>query len=182
MTSDPARSSSPAPGSGGTPPPIPRRAPARARPVTARPSTPLNQLTVDPPEEKQEEAKGLGADNPIVLNEPAQPVVEEIAPPPVTDVVSRPGPEIIKPLFTAKVEPQEADSEVTQIAKASSPIAVVDGTTASPIDDIQHAGGDDSGLIGNQNLVGNNTWEEKTWREVVRLREEMFCARMGFVR
>ena len=173
-TSDPARSSSPAPGSGGTPPPIPRRAPARARPVPARPSTPLNQHTLDPSEEKKGEAEELGADHPILLNEPA--------PPPVTDVAGRPEPETIKPIFTTKVEPQEADSEVTQIAKASSPIAVAGGTTASPVDDIQNAGVDDSELVGNQNLVGNKSWEEKTWREVVRLREEMFCARMGFVR
>ena len=182
MTSDPARSSSPAPGSGGTPPPIPRRAPARARPVPPRPSTPLNQIPIDSLEEKKEEAKECGVDPPITLSEPAKPAVEETAPPPVTEVVSRPGPEIVKPIFTTKVEPQEDDSEISQIAEVSSPIAVVDGTTASPIDDVQHASGGDSGLVGSQNLVGNKTWEEKTWREVVRLREEMFYARMGFLR
>ena len=30
--------------------------------------------------------------------------------------------------------------------------------------------------------VGDATWEEKTWKEIVRLREDMFWARMGGVR
>lgn len=114
-----------------------------------------------------------------MLSEPAKPVVEETVLPAVTEAVSRPGPE---PIFTTKAEPREDNSELSQIAGATSTIAVVDGTTASPIDDVQHASGGDSGLVGNQNLVGDKTWEEKTWREVVRLREEMFYARMGFVR
>jgi hypothetical protein len=30
--------------------------------------------------------------------------------------------------------------------------------------------------------VGDATWEEKTWKEIVRLREDMFWARMGGIR
>ena len=30
--------------------------------------------------------------------------------------------------------------------------------------------------------VGDGTWEEKTWKELVRLREDMFWARVGRVR
>jgi hypothetical protein len=30
--------------------------------------------------------------------------------------------------------------------------------------------------------VGDSTWEEKTWKEIVRLREDMFWARIGGVR
>ena len=30
--------------------------------------------------------------------------------------------------------------------------------------------------------VGDATWEEKTWKEIVRLREDMFWARIGGVR
>jgi len=30
--------------------------------------------------------------------------------------------------------------------------------------------------------VGDATWEERTWKELVRLREEMFWARIGGVR
>lgn len=175
-TSDPGRPSSPAPGSGGAPPPIPRRAPARARPVPPRSSTPLIQPPIDPPEEKKEDAGGPDADPSITLNEPANPIVEEIAPPPAAGVVSGPGLETTKPIFTVEVEPQKPDAEVTQAAEVSSPITVADGTTALPTD------GDGDGFINNPNLVGNKTWEEKTWKEVVRLREEMFYARMGIVR
>lgn len=30
--------------------------------------------------------------------------------------------------------------------------------------------------------VGNSTWEERTWKELVKLREEMFWARLGGIR
>lgn len=33
---------------------------------------------------------------------------------------------------------------------------------------------EDSGVY-----VGESTWEERTWKELVRLREEMFWARIG---
>ena len=32
------------------------------------------------------------------------------------------------------------------------------------------------------NYVGETTWEERTWREIVKLREDMFWARIGGVR
>ena len=177
-TSDPGRSS-PAPGSGGAPPPIPRRAPARTRPVPLRSSTPLSRPPTGTSEETREEAEEPDVDPPITLNEPASPTVEEVAPPPVVEMVSRPEPEIIQPIFTTKVEPWEPDADVTQITGVSSSITVAEETTISPVDDIQHGG---SELINNQNLVGNKRWEEKAWREIVRLREEMFYARMGIVR
>ena len=178
-TPDPGRSSSPAPGSSSTPPPIPRRAPARVRPVSFLPSTPLNQPLVDLPEKKKrEEAKELDTHLPITLNEPVKPTVRRIPPPPIVEVIDRPEPEIIKPISATEVEPQGPDIGVTQIAEAPS---VADGSTASPVDDIRRADGDGSGLINNQNLVGDKSWEEKAWKEVVRLREEMFYARVGIV-
>jgi len=170
-TSDPGRSSSPAPGSSSTPPRIPRRAPARVRPVLS--STPLNQPPVEPTEEKKE----VGVDP---SNEPAIATVEEITTVPTVDVANRPDPEINEPTFTTKVEPREPD---VGIAEVSSPIPVADGSAAPPVDDIHHGDGDGGGgLINNHNLVGDKTWEEKTWREVVRLREEMFHARIGIFR
>ena len=30
--------------------------------------------------------------------------------------------------------------------------------------------------------VGDDSWEEKTWKELVRLREDMFWARLGGIR
>ncbi|KAF9653473.1 hypothetical protein BDM02DRAFT_3107336 [Thelephora ganbajun] len=180
-TSDPSRSSSPAPGSGGAPPPIPRRAPARARPLSLRPSTPLNQPPINPPEDKREETKELDADPSVTLNEPANPTVDGITPLPVVDVVSGPEPEIIKPIFT-KAEPQNSGVGVTQISEVSGSITVAEESTTSTVDDMQDATGGGSGLANNQNLVGNKSWEDKTWKEVIRLREEMFCARMGIVR
>lgn len=160
------------PGLAGTPPPIPRRAPARVRPVSVsiRPSTPLNQPPLNPPEE----AKELGVDLPTTVDESAKPV-EEAVPPAVTEVIS--GPDVIEPIFT-KVEPRP-DAEVTE---ASDPIALTEGSATSPVDDVSRTYGDNCGLVNDQNLVGDKSWEDKTWREVVRLREEMFCARMGIVR
>lgn len=168
---DPDRSSSPAPGVGGAPPPIPRRALARVRPlsISLRPSTPIDQPALDPPEE---EAKELEVDPPKTINEVTNPL-EGGTPAPVVEVVARPPPGTIKPIFT--------QVETAQNAEASSPINVVEGSAASPVDS-SHATGDNSGLINNHNLVGDKSWEDKTWREIVRLREEMFCARMGIVR
>lgn len=160
------RSSSPVPGSGGVPPPIPRRAPARVRPVSVslRPSTPLNQPPINPLEEK-DEAKELGTDPQPTISEPANPI-EWATPPPAVETVSR----------------QTPDSETPQNAEQSSPIAMADGSAASPVDNVPHAIGDDSGLLNHQNLVGDKSWEDKTWKEVVRLREEMFYARLGVIR
>jgi len=181
-TSGPDRSSSPAPGPGGTPPPIPRRAPARAGPGPFRSSTPLNQPPINPPEVKTEEAKELGGDPSVTLNEPVNPTVEGITPPPVVEVVSRPEPEITKPIFTSKGELQKLGVEVIQIANVSSPINITEGSPASPVGDIQRTIGAGSGLINDQNIVGDKLWEEKAWKEVSRLREEMFYARIGIVR
>ncbi|KAF9787903.1 hypothetical protein BJ322DRAFT_1217162 [Thelephora terrestris] len=172
------RSSSPAPGPGVVPPPIPRRAPARVRPVSAslRPSTPLNQPPINPPEEK-EEGKELSADPPTTISETANPV-EKAAPPPVIEVVIRPTLGVIK----SKVEPRQSDAETPQNVEQSSPVTVVDRSAASPVDDAPHAPGDGSGLLNTQNMVGDKSWEDKTWREVVRLREDMFYARLGIIR
>jgi hypothetical protein len=178
---DPGRSSSPAPGVGGAPPPIPRRAPARVRPISVslRPSTPLDQHPVNLPEEGKEETKELEADPPKTDNEVTDPV-EETAPPPVDEVVTRPSPEALKPIFT-QVEPRQPDAEIARNTEAPSLITIAEGTAASPVD-TPHTTGDSSGLVNNQNLVGDKSWEDKTWREIVRLREEMFHARMGIVR
>ena len=178
-TSDPGRSPSPAPGTGGTPPRIPRRAPARVRPVSFLLSTPLNLPPIDSPEVKEEEAKEVGVDPSITPNEPANPTVQEIIPPPAVDTTGRPGPEIIRPIFTTKVEPRKPDVGTAEVSNLAT---VAEGPTDSPVDDIQPGSGDGGGFINNQNLVGDKTWEEKTWREVVRLREEMFHARMGIFR
>ena len=180
MTSDPGRPSSPAPGPSGTPPPVPRRAPAR-RPVPSRPSTPLNQPPINSSEEKKEEVKDLGTNPSTTVNEPTNPAAGEIVPPPVVEPVSRPEPEIIKPIFT-KDEPQNSDVEVIQIVRSFSPITAAEKTADSPVDEVQIANGDGSEFINNRNLVGDKSWQEKTWKEVVRLREEMFYARMGIVR
>lgn len=179
--SDPGRPSSPAPGTGGTPPPIPRRAPARVRPVSSRPPTPLNQPPINSPA-KKEETKDLSADSSIATNEPANPSIEGIMPPPIVEPVSRPEPEIIKPIFTTEIEPQKSDVEDIRIAKVSSPIAAAEGTADSPASEIPLVDENDSGLISNQNLVGDKLWQDKAWKEVVRLREEMFYARMGIIR
>lgn len=174
---DHGRSSSPAPGAGGAPPPIPRRAPARVRPVSVslRSSTPLCQPPINPPEEEKEEVKDPSADSLKMLNELAT-RVEGTTRPPVVEVVNKLTPRTIKPIFTGV--DQQHDTGIAQNAEASSPIAIAEGSAASPVD----AARDSGGLINDQNLVGDKLWEDKTWREIVRLREEMFYARMGIIR
>lgn len=178
---DLGRPSSPAPGSTGTPPPIPRRAPTRVRPVSVslRPSTPLNQPPLDPPEEEKEVGT-FGANPPTTIKESAG-LIEETASPPGVEAASGPIPEVIKPIFTSAA-PRQPDTEAAQIVNASNSTIIADRPTASPVDDLPHATGDNGELVNNQNLVGDKSWEDKTWREVVRLREEMFYARMGIVR
>lgn len=179
--SDHGRSSSPAPGVGGAPPPIPRRAPARVRPISValRPPTPPDQPSMHRPDEEKGEAKELGAEPPKTENELRDPA-EGTTPPPVVEVVSRPTPGAIKSVFT-EVEPRQPDSGIVQNAEASNLTTVAEGPFASPVD-ISHPTGDSSELGNSQNLVGDKSWEDKTWREVVRLREEMFYARMGIIR
>ena len=178
---DRGRSSSPAPGVGGTPPPIPRRAPARVRPISVslRPPTLLDQPAINPLEEEKEEAKDLATDPLNIVNEVIIPV-EGTAPPPVVEVVNRMSPEVIKPIFT-KAEPLQADTEAIQNAEAPSSVTMAEGPAPSPVD-VSHTTGDNGGLINDQNLVGDRSWEDKTWREIVRLREEMFYARVGIIR
>jgi hypothetical protein len=170
-----SRSSSPAPRSSGAPPPVPRRAPARVLPVPPRSSTPLNQPPINSTEEKKEEVKDAGADSSTTVDEPTNTTVREITAPPAVEPVSRPELKIVEPISATK-------DEVTQIVGVSSSIAVAEESINSPVDEIQLAREDGDEHVSNQNLVGDKSWEEKTWREVVRLRQEMFHARMGIVR
>jgi len=179
-TPDPGRSSSPAPGPGNAPPPIPRRAPTRVRP--ARSSTPLNQPPINSLEEKKEEVKDRGADPSITAEEPANSTAERTGPPLVVESINRPEPEITKLVINTEGEPQEPDIKAIRNAQVPSPTTVAEGSANSPVDGVQLANGDGSGFINNRNLVGDKSWQERTWREVVRLREEMFHARMGIVR
>ena len=181
VTSDSGRSSSPAPGSSGTPPPIPRRAPTR-RPVPPFSSTPLNQPPINSPEDKKEEAKDLGAGPSVAADEPTNPADERTGPPPTVEPISRPELEITKLIITTKVGHQGPDVEAIQNAQVPSPIAVAGGSADSPVGGTELTSGGSSGFTNNQNLVGDKSWQERTWREVVRLREEMFHARMGIVR
>ena len=117
-----------------------------------------------------------------MADEPVNPTVEGIGPPPVVGPISRPEPGITKLTITTKNGSQEPDVEAIQNTQAPSLIAVAEGSTNSPVDGTQLSSEDGSGFINNQNLVGDKSWQEKTWKEVVRLREEMFHARMGIVR
>jgi len=182
MTSDSGRSSSPAPGPGGAPPPIPRRAPTRVRPVPPHSSTPLSQPPINLSEEKKEEAKDIATGPLIAADEPANPVDEGAGPPPAVEPISRPEPEITKLVITTTVGPQEPSVEATQTAQVPSPTAVTEGSANSPVGGTELANGGGGGFSNNQNLVGDKSWQERTWKEVVRLREEMFHARMGIVR
>ena len=73
------------------------------------------------------------------------------------------------PLFSAMVSP------------GFEPPPVPPKSESSPSDGHSREGSDEKKAEWEQ-FVGDTTWEERTWKEIVRLREEMFWARIGSVR
>lgn len=192
------------PSSPGAPPPLPRRAAAR-RPIsmalpTSRPGTPLAAKD-DPVKEKDAEpvTVKIEADEsvkdeepPAKLDEPAK--VEE---PPAT-VEEETVAESKADAAAAPSEPAPpASDEVKDTSNESAPPAVppplprrARPPPARPIteekdsdtppessDDDEEEVEVDMGMF-----IGDATWEERTWKELVKLKEDLFWARVGGLR
>lgn len=186
---DPSRAASPAP-VGGAAPPVPRRAAARrVAPVPpgaatpARPSTPAIDTVVS--EEKKE---GYMADVQTEKENTEASVTTHRPPPPP---LPRRG-DHVAALSITKINGITNDTvsvsdygdaddktEVVQLGKGDLktnpnpelPVPISrENTDGAPEDD-------PIGLY-----VGSATWEERTWKEITRLREDMFWARLGAVR
>ena len=220
----PSRSGSPAPGAAhisnggtssipGTPPPIPRRAAARTRPVSSSglastagvvlppPTEPVAEEKKDELEEKTTEAPNEQA--PRESEESQEPTMdtqetvennsdEKLAPvelPPSDEKAelgesaekTESGDEASPPAY----EPSSADGPQPELADKKAPedpfTTTVDTATSPVIED------PNGGLVTEPEndlgiYVGDSTWEERTFKEVVRLREEMFWARVGGLR
>ncbi|KDQ58556.1 hypothetical protein JAAARDRAFT_671720 [Jaapia argillacea MUCL 33604] len=155
QNSSPARTASPAP------PPVPRRAAARARPLSI--STPRSGTPV--PESVQESVPAPAP------SEPSKPEVD---------------------VFTmADVQPVQDQDEasvdnktITQSTKEETPTLTESAaiSEAKPSEDGSDNGSSDSEASSLEMYVGTATWEERSWKEITRLREDMFWARIGCVR
>ncbi len=190
------------------PPPLPRRAAARARPTS-----------ILVPEEPAK-TDGAGAAPPseeTAAPAPEQPSVSvttsEAAEAPSQDavIIEEPIPVTAEPESLARAEAEETPSADVPPPSDASAAAVGEGSTKTeetPAADAEesHLNGDvppadavslsesnatavvavpvaeeakDERSQDNGQYVGDSTWEERTYKELVRLREEMFWARVG---
>ncbi|KAJ7735793.1 proline-rich protein [Mycena metata] len=204
-TSD-AAPAAPAPGTA-APPPLPRRAAARAvRPVPPPPGTSTAETPAAPvvPEaavadEASKTAPPEPAEKAVDTEAPAAPAEE-----PKVDVDAGPAaeskdPAVSETIFateeigtgdTAKVEEIKVEEQVPRVdSPAPVEAAKVDGEEKNPatnghLDEEREekSSQDTKDEDDHEAYVGDVTWEERTWKELVRLREDMFWARIGGLR
>ncbi|THH06014.1 hypothetical protein EW145_g4376 [Phellinidium pouzarii] len=176
----PSRTGSPAPA--GAPPPVPRRAAARR--IVLPPSDTSNARQVP-----ESEGHTLSSGD-LKVGEDTEPqAIPESKPRPSGDVV-RPLPPPLprRPDHTAQL----SVSSVTKTIGERSVSDYGDGDGGSDenekVDDMhekqerprEDRRGVDADSPGS--FVDEATWEERTWKEIVRLREDMFWARLGGLR
>ncbi|KAJ7060962.1 proline-rich protein [Mycena amicta] len=186
----------------GAPPPIPRRAAGRAvRPVPPPPGG-IASGTATPRAESPAPAPAV---SPVKETAPPSPkleaaVVPEGASSPKMEEVPQPA-----PVSTTDSENKEAEREhikangeepVADIPRVESPPPAPEVPTKSAEAELKENGhveaeDHDEGVKEDAHIeedgdgevyVGDVTWEERTWKELVRLREDMFWARIGGVR
>jgi hypothetical protein len=169
------------------PPPLPRRAAARGprtmpsspptsrRPMPAVVDSTLNTATCPESEPASDKAAPgpptpeTSTSDPIVTEKPT-----EGAPEPATspkDAEATPTSDVKSEVFSASIY-----STTTAQDKESEP-SLLNGKTCNEIN------GD---VVKNKEVgevyIGDATWEERTWKDLVRLREDMFWARIGGLR
>lgn len=188
----PSRTSSPAPHA----PPVPKRALAR-RPVPAPPTaaqTGVKDRTPIPSSGVNKEKNSSKAE--VTEGKKSSPAPEQknIA---SEDGAVEPSCENSKPFPDTGVSPEKRVSmEGPSHPPAETQSTVVDATHSTPEasqssriseDSIAQEKSMDtsstkhSSTTDGEGYVGDATWEDRTWREVVRLKEEMFWARIGGV-
>ncbi|KAI9065319.1 hypothetical protein FKP32DRAFT_1648068 [Trametes sanguinea] len=191
----PSRTASP------VPPPLPRRAAARARPssmISAQqpevPSPPKETESGATPSESSAPAAAQPSEGAPVTEEPEQATTVTAAEgttEPGTETSTLAGQEDDKSELqtqtqatsdaapsetaTATVTPDSDSSSPSLNARDEAPVGGVDAEADT------EAKEDEKGRDDQARYVGDATWEERTYKELVRLREEMFWARIGAV-
>ncbi|KAJ8518832.1 hypothetical protein ONZ45_g4158 [Pleurotus djamor] len=206
LNGSPSRSASPAPGPGAIPPPLPRRAVGRsARPLSAigadalsasRPSTPAGAPGSDSSEAKDpapptqiaehvedQTLKDVSGINPTDRQD-VNTIPEEVVPP-SEDVPNQTNVTDAKPLDSSNdvadgsPPAYEKHGEV-QTSNSDAHGAQTQETEARSSEDSDKLDSDEG--HDKAGFVGDSSWEERAWREIVRLREDMFWARIGALR
>lgn len=187
----PSRSASPVPG-GGPPPPVPRRAAAR-RPVPGAPGAngipPITSAALPPPVHPSHAATENS-------DHTAMPAPSEEAPPtalpPTADAAAKPtdegqhqAPEPETKALPHNAPPPPPPRRADHTLAKAEPKVVINGTSVSvtsPV--IGNGAAEELGKPDAMNgpFVSDGSWEERTWKEIVRLKEDMFWARIGGVR
>lgn len=199
----------PPPTKSSAPPPLPRRAAARARPTSV---VPPPSPTTFVPEKATEAASDatmdhsetIGIDDDLATKETTTEETElskettdtsPVSAEPVAETVSEGNNEVAKQprLFLAIDGEEETETERTSTPSPtdeklsevpSSPTnTIIDNhvnetTVDSSIPAPPQNGEDANGEV----YIGDATWEERTWKELAKLKEDMFWARVGGLR
>lgn len=93
----------------------------------------------------------------------------------------------IKPEVLQPTNAEAPSVEQKEVEKVEEPAVPVDGVSVSTeAEESESDGVAVNGIainvVNDQDLVGDSSWEERTWKELVRLREDMFWARIGGLR
>ncbi|OBZ67464.1 Rab guanine nucleotide exchange factor SEC2 [Grifola frondosa] len=193
------------------PPPLPRRAAARSarRMSVAAPAAPtLSTATVDavpaPVREEDESGETTAESSDPALAAPTEqtPAVEQLSESQVSPEEAQGDdspPQYEEGQDTTKSNENLHATDEKQLLGASIEVegaslvapsinGIKDGVQGRP--ESVHAGPETNGILEEVDsvaevdyagYVGDSTWEERTWKELVRLREEMFWARIGGV-
>ncbi|KAJ6582960.1 proline-rich protein [Mycena vulgaris] len=190
----PATDAPAAPTPGAAPPPLPRRAAARAvRPVPPPPETPSTAPeTAAPAVPNAVEAAGEGEGPKATAPEAVETVkaVEDVSStadgaPAVESAAEPAAVEGAAPAENDKAA--DADGETVIVPRVDSPVpeeppkaenAPADEGREEKVPDTKEEEDEHE----HEAYVGDVTWEERTWKELVRLREDMFWARIGGLR
>ncbi|KIM70566.1 hypothetical protein SCLCIDRAFT_78779, partial [Scleroderma citrinum Foug A] len=198
----PSRTGSPAPHGA---PPVPRRAAARRvaplPPSTSglaeRPTTPVNRLK----REGTPGSKGTKQDGPVPRKVTAQVAASdgasgdggESTPAPPALTLSGDGPSDDTQSASNPPEPATMPPESAMGGQAAATSSEPDPIPASHVENagrpstevetpMDTSSSKQASSSDGESFVGDATWEERTWKEIVRLREEMFWTRVGCMR
>jgi len=182
-----SRTAAPALGSSSpAPPPLPRRAGARAQPPPTPTLPPRARPVPAPPAPLVEPAEPARATPPSREDENGARDETRASPEPTAGssaeaegAAEAGADEGARAMVSVSPTPSPSapGSDVESAAEVESP---VDDVPARPRVNGVHAapGAGPDGAV----YIGDATWEERTWKELVRLREDMFWARVGGVR
>lgn len=186
----PSRTDSPAPGGAVAPPPVPRRAAARRAvpPPPESSGTPMAPAPTSAEEREPVSPEETKADSPVSTTEAEEkPVTDGGDEPHSQPAPATSGPPPPLPprhpdqAQRNRSEPTPADGDTVGKADGGDAMEEKQGRPRSHIQGKKRES-DPSSEMGAGPYVGDASWEERTWKEIVRLREDMFWARVGGLR